>query len=382
LPIFIGNKLGKQFIAKEGVFAMMTERESNSTLVKLLEALPRGRGTAAKIVRAIRTESYKWDPWIFKDGDIYRLFYLMAPKPTPDLNFWSQGTIFGAISKNLRQWETTGVVLSPNAENEWESGRILAGSTYKKDGTYYLFYGASGGGKSLKNERIGLVTSTDGLNWQRSSSEHLFSEDEWSKCYGRQVDTGHFHWRDPYIVRDRVSGKYCMFITAHLQHNTSSRYQGCVALATADELAGPYKLQPPVAGPKISGIDPWPFIEMERPQVIYQHGKYHLFFSCWPWHLEPEWLNKMGRCSLRESSLYWFISDRITGPYQPASDFPVVRGSTQTGLYATNFLADSQERDEYYAFGWNHRIFTLQTSRLFKVQFEADSVKIVRTKNL
>jgi beta-fructofuranosidase len=305
----------------------------------------------------------------------------MAPKPTPEIDFWSQGTIYGAVSKDLQDWETTGVVLSPNLENEWESGRIMAGSTYQKDGIYYLFYSASGGGELLKNERIGLAISIDGLNWQRSSSDYFFSEDEWSQWYGRQIDTGRFHWRDPYIVQDHVSGKYCMFITAHLKHDSLSLYQGCVALATADEFAGPYTLQPPVAGPKISGIDNWPFIEMERPQVIYRHGKYHLFFSCWLWNLNPRWMKQVRGYRLRESSLYWFVADHITGPYQPASNFPVVPGSTQTGMYATNFLANSKDRDEYYAFGWNHRIFTLQTSRLFKVQFEDDFMKIVRDKH-
>ena len=358
---------------------MLTYRDSNSTLVKLLEFLPRGRNTVAKIVRSIRTDSYKWDPWILKDDDYYRLYYLMAPKPSPSVDFWSQGTIYGAVSKDLRNWKPTGVVLAPNVKNEWESGRMLAGSTYKKDGLYYLFYSASGSGKALKDERIGLATSSDGLNWQRSSSDYLFSENEWSQWYGRQVDTGHFHWRDPYIVQDHASGKYCMFIAAHLKHDTSSRYQGCVALATADNFAGPYKLQSPVAGPKISGIDDWPFTEMERPQIIFHQGKYHMFFSCWLWNLNPEWLKTVKNYRLRESSLYWFTADSITGPYKPSSSFPVVPGSTQTGMYATNFLKDSkEEHEEYHAFGWNHRIYTLQTSRLFKVQFKDDSIEIIR----
>jgi len=359
---------------------MLTNREANSTLVKTIESLPKGRNKVAKIVRAIRTEPYKWDPWICKDGDIYRLFYLMAPKPTPETDFWSQGTIYGAISKDLRTWEPTGVMLAPNVENEWESGRMLAGSTYKQDGMYYLFYGASGSGKSLKNERIGLATSTDGVNWQRASNDYFFSEDEWSQWYGRQIDSGHFHWRDPYIVRDPHSGKYCMFITAHLRHDTSSRYQGCIALATADEFTGPYALQPPVAGPKISGIEHWPFTEMERPQVIYRHGKYHLFCSCWLWNLNPEWLKQVRGDRLRESSLYWFVADRITGPYQPVSDFPVVPGSKETGMYATNFL-DPADPGESIAFGWNHRIYTLEVFSRFDVSFDRDSIQIVRNKD-
>jgi Glycosyl hydrolases family 32 N-terminal domain len=359
---------------------MLNNRESNSKLVRSIELLPRGRNTAAKVARAIRTQDYKWDPWILKDGDLYRMFYLMAPKPTPDVDFWSQGTIYGAVSGDLRTWEPTGIVLAPNLENEWESGRMLAGSTYKKDGIYYLFYGSSGGDKSLKDERIGLATSIDGINWQRVSNDYFFSEAEWSQWYGRQADTGHFHWRDPYIVRDRETGKYCMFMTAHLKHDTNSRYQGCVAVATANEFTGPYTLQPPVAGSQISGIEDWPFTEMERPQVIYRHGKYHLFFSCWPWNLNPAWLKQLKGHRLRESSLYWFVADRLTGPYQPVSDFPFVPGSTETGMYATNFL-DLEDQQAAIAFGWNHRIYTLEVFSQFTVSFDQDSIQIVRTKN-
>jgi Glycosyl hydrolases family 43 len=360
---------------------MLIHSKSDSTIVKIIESIPhpRFRNKAARITRAIRTDLYRWDPWILKDGDEYRLFYLMAPKPNAADNFWSQSSIYGAVSKDLRNWQTTGVVLAPSSENEWESGRIMAGNTYKKDGIYYLFYSASGGGELLKNERIALATSTDGLKWQRASNEYLFSEDEWSQWYGKKIDTGHFHWRDPYIIQDSASGKYCMFITAHLNHNTSSRYQGCIALATAIELAGPYTLQPPVAGPKISGIEDWPFTEMERPQVIYRKGKYYMFFSCWLSNLNPEWLGRVGGDRLRESSLYWFVADCITGPYQPVANVPVVPGSKDTGMYATNFL-DTVDPAAAIAFGWNHRIFTLEVFGRFDVSFDRDSIQITRTK--
>jgi beta-fructofuranosidase len=346
--------------------------QSDSTLAELLELVPssRVRQRLTKFLYGLRSYEYFWDPWLFKDRDIYRLFYLKAPKPEPSTNFWSQGTVYEATSKDLQNWDLLGVALAPEPSNSWESGRILAGSTYKENDLYYLFYSASGGGESLKDERIGLATSIDGLSWQRYSTDYFFSEAEWNQWYGRQADTGHFHWRDPYVVRERETGKYYMFICTHQKHSTDSRFYGCVGVAVSSSLAGPYKLLPPVAGAGISGLEDWPFTEMERPQIIYRHGKYHLFFSCWPWNLNPAWLNKVGRQSIRESSLYWFTSDKITGPYQPVSACPVVKGSNRTGMYATNLFAVQEQPDEYIAIGWYHRIYTLQVSQQYKVKFE------------
>ncbi|KAM3096680.1 family 43 glycosylhydrolase [Phormidesmis sp. 146-35] len=353
-------------------------------LATLLESLPRGRSTTAKFARSLRQKVYQWDPWIFKDGDVYRMFYLEAPKPKPEVDFWSQGTIYGAISPDLINWQTLGVMLAPEPNNSWESGRMLAGSIYKEDGIYYLFYSASGGGVALKDERIGLATSIDGVNWRRTSSNHLFLESEWGQWYGRQTDSGHFHWRDPYIVKDEATSKYYMYICAYSQTNhlkqlttdVANKYQGCVGLAISDHIAGPYKLLPPVAGPTISGMEDWPFVEMERPQVIYRDGIYHLFFSCWPWQLNPNWLSRVRPKHLRESSVYWLVSNSMTGPFRPVSEIPMVNGSQKTGLYATNFLQIQNEPEEWIAMGWYHRIYALQVAPRFQVQFGDQEINI------
>lgn len=358
----------------------MAPFRTDSSLAELIELAPshRIRQSMAKALYSLRDFEYFWDPWLLKDDDCYRLFYLKAPKPSPTFPFWSQGTVYGAISKDFKTWESTGIALAPDPDNWWESGRICAGNAYKENGIYYLFYSASGGGELLKEERIGLATSIDGIHWNRASTQHFFSETEWSQWYGHQADTQHFHWRDPYILHQ--SGKYYMFISAHQKHNTASKYHGCVGLAVADKISGPYRLLPPVAGPEVSAMDPWPFTEVERPQVIYHHGRYHLFFSCWPWNLNPAWLDKIGSRRVRESSLYWLVSDTITGPYRPVSDFPIVKGSTNSGLYATNLFTVDSEAEGMIAFGWYHRIYTLQVSSSLKVNFSPQAVEIINTR--
>ncbi len=150
-----------------------------------------------------------WDAMLFKDDNVYRLLYLGgSAKAYP---FWSVGEMAMATSTDFKQWQYQGVILEPIIDREWESGRILAGSIYKENNNYYLFYSAASSEKIL-TEKIGLATSKDGINWERRSSTPFLELDEdyygtySSHLKGKKVQ--HVPWRDPYIVKDPNSGKY------------------------------------------------------------------------------------------------------------------------------------------------------------------------------
>lgn len=336
---------------------------------------------AKKFLRSLLIKDYiRWDPWILKDDDVYRLFYLVGPKDTEV--FWSTGTIHGAISSDLKQWQELGVILEPDLSSDWESGRMLAGSAYKEDGVYYLFYSAAGEGEpALFYEEIGLATSKDGLQWQRYSPHprYLFSNlEERDRWYGKYKER-FFFWRDPYIIKEPKDGKYYMLISAFLKAGVGSS-RGCVGLAVADKMAGPYKILPPIVAPvvteQVDESEEWPFDEMERPQVIYKDGKYHLFFSCWTNHLNPKWLQKVGKAKLSNSSVYWYISDKITGPFRPVSEKPVVKGSEKTGIYGTNFLPVPNKPEEFITYGWYPRRMILGISPLVRAYWRNNSIQI------
>lgn len=342
--------------------------------------------TITGVLRSLRQgEPMIWDPWILKDGDVYRLFYLQGLEgQTP---WWAVSKICGAISTDdMQHWQDLGTILEPNPANDWESGRIFAGCTYKEDGVYYLFYSA--GGKELhQNEAIGLATSVDGLHYSRGdvrsdlhrgpclrggSGDHsyLLKPDEDDPWYGRSSWTGHFHWRDPYIFKDPQTGNYYMFICA--SSKTPGKFQGCIGLAVADKISGPYQLLPPAVAAADTAKD-WPYYHMERPQVIYQNGKYHLFFSCFKMFFNPSWLQKVSHQRITNSSLYWYVSDRVTGPYTPVNqDEFIVRGSDKTGMYGTNFLQTSTTPVEFIAYGWYHRLHALEVSGVFRVAWNPD----------
>ena len=325
--------------------------------------------TVTGVLRSLRREEpVNWDPWILRDGDIYRLFYLRGlPRQTP---WWKVSKICGAISTDLKNWQDLGTILEPNPNNDWESGRIYAGCAYKEDDTYYLFY--SGGGSEgihLKNEAIGLATSSDGLHFSRYSNNYLVKPDEDNPWYGRCNWTGHFHWRDPYVYKDDHTGKYYLFICASAK--ATGNFQGCVGLAVADKISGPYEILPPAVQVPVNAED-WPYYHMERPQVIYKDGKYHLFFSCFKTFMNPRWLQKVNSKRVTNSSLYWYISDRLTGPYEPVNqdDF-IIKGSEKTGMYGTNFLQVSTDPAELIAYGWYHRLYALGVAPVFRVDWNS-----------
>lgn len=326
-----------------------------------------------KIERGLKTWNLKylsWDPWILKDDEVYRLFYLVGSKKT--YPFWKSGKIYGAISTNMKHWKEIGVILEPEPANSWESGRMLAGFTYKEDGIYYLFYSASGA-EQILHEGIGLATSTDGINWQRSSNHELLEPD--NRWYGKY--NKNFFWRDPFIVKDHETGRYYMFISAHSKERVPSKFRGCIGLAVADKITGPYEVLPPAAEPLVDGTEESPYYEMERPQVIYKDGKYHLFFSTWFKHLNPKWLQTCGSEGFTDSSLYWYMSDTITGPFKPISGKPLVRGSDKTGMYGTNFFPGLAHSEKIIAYGWDYKRYTLKISQQFQVNWHDELLEIV-----
>lgn len=323
--------------------------------------------------RRRRGKPVVWDPWILKDGDVYRLFYLQGIEGQDP--WWAVSKICGAISHDLINWQDLGTILEVHT-NDWESGRISAGCAYKEDGIYYLFYSA--GGKELphlKNEAIGLATSTDGLHFSRYSDRPLLIPEIDYHWYGRCNWSGHFHWRDPYIFKDDQTGSYYMFICASA--NVPGNFQGCVGLAVADKITGPYKMLPPAVEAPID--QDWPYYHLERPQVIYKNGKYNLFFSCFKQFFNPRWLQKIKHKRVTNSSLYWYTSDSITGPYKPVNQNEgIVTGSEKTGMYGINFLQISTEPEEYIAYGWYHRLYALAVSPAFRVVWNNNDCRITQ----
>ncbi|MEO0806221.1 MAG: beta-fructosidase [Cyanobacteria bacterium J06643_4] len=356
----------------------------------------------------------KWDPWVLYDAGCYRLFYLSGR--TDQDPWWKTSWICGATSQDFVHWTHTGPLLEPSVNLAWASGRIFAGSTYKEDGLFYLFYSAASE-IDIAEEAIGLATSTDGVRWQKEAQPLLSWRDAKNISTpggvgyaGRCSLAGHLHWRDPYVVKCPNTEKYYLFFCTSL--TSLSMYQGGLGIAVADTLAGPYQLLPPAAGPGVSqaadsyntnssdanssdvnSLDAslkWPFYHLERPQVIFFQNRYHLFFSCFKSSIDPLWLAQVGEHRISDSTLYWYTSDEITGPFVQNSDLPVVMGSEMTGLYGTTFFPKSHDGDwsqaknathlDLTVLGWYHQDYRLAISQEFVGVWSEDGLSIVENK--
>lgn len=327
----------------------------------------------------LRQGKAAWDAMIFKDENCYRLFYLRGDRRI--YPFYKAGELCTATSTDLKTWQYHGTALKPQPEHPWESGRILAGNVYQEDGTYYFFYSAAPAGNQYLKESIGLATSKDGIHWQQPAQPLVEPDTRYYTTEIREFmaeSEERRAWRDPSVIRDPQTGQYYMFMTT-CTAQTQSLFKGCIGLAVADCITGPYTVLPPLLYPTIPGTDEGIFSEMERPQIIFKDGRYHLFASSSTRLMNPNWLTHIGHNGLDETVVYHFVANHLTGPYKPLSDNPLVPGSNQVGLYGLSFIEDRE--GEWFAVGCDHALFTLEVSGQIRVCWSEDSIEITESEN-
>ncbi|MEQ8173310.1 MAG: family 43 glycosylhydrolase, partial [Candidatus Eremiobacterota bacterium] len=242
---------------------------------------------------------YLWDSWVLEDNidgeKIYRLYHLDAvdngnPESRHDI-----ASVRQAISKDLVNWKDLGPTFLPGPAGSWDDGPIWTGNVYKKnDGTYLFFYTARNH-RDGQFQRIGLARSENGVTWERSDKPLVVPDGTWYETM--EISPVYRAWRDPFVIKDEKSGKYLMYITAKTKYGHDI-YKGCIALAVADEIEGPYEVKQPVLAPGL-------YAQMEVPQIIEKEGKVYIFFSCQEKDYSPEWAEKTGGA---ETGLHCFIS--------------------------------------------------------------------------
>ncbi|OLT61266.1 glycoside hydrolase family 68 protein [Moorena bouillonii] len=308
----------------------------------------------------------------------YLLLYLQGGKDLEGVP-WQRGEMGGAIlSEDLSVIKHLGPVFQPDRDDYWRSSRLLAGSLrLVNENSLYFFYGGSPDRPNLLHEYIGfckgIIRDNHEIDWQ---APQLIEFLDWEKYYDYSdhplmPDQRHRQLRDPFPIFHE--GKYWMFLSAAAKTNSQPK-KGCIGLAVADQLEGPYTLLPPALFPHFmtdegeQGL----FYECERSHVYYKGGMWHMFFSVMKQHVDPRWLEQLGddAASITDSSLYHFVSPQINGPYQPAGVVPVVKGSSESNLYAINFEHNNQQ--ELIAYGLNLGMEELDVSGQWKVLWDND----------
>jgi beta-fructofuranosidase len=291
----------------------------------------------------IPADRYIWDFWIAPrdPGEPYHLFFLQAPRTIahPDLRH-KMATVGHAVSHDLRAWELLPTALEPGPAGAWDDQAIWTGSVFRHNDTYYFFYSAlhSAGGW---NQKIGLATSSDLVNWTRYGHNPILEAD--ARWYEKDTPTSPVGeaCRDPFVVRvtndaEHPDGLFYMFFTARANSGPFDG-RGVIGLARSTDLLH-WEQLPPVTP---IGL----YHHLEVPQVLYLDGRYYLFF-CTNAHssarktahgIDAEW-----------SGTHYLIADQLTGPYQPVDDPPLLADRNGT-YYAGRVVDDPDGRPVFLA---------------------------------
>jgi len=111
-------------------------------------------------------------PVIIKDG-MYLMYYCGRDKSESEYSPWHVGL---ATSMDGIHWEKRPDPILEGSNGEWDL-KITASDVTVINDVYYMYYT---GKTELNDHKIGLATSTDGINWIKYEGNPLFSESqEW-----------------------------------------------------------------------------------------------------------------------------------------------------------------------------------------------------------
>lgn len=187
---------------------------------------------------------------------IFHVFYLLDEDHHKALGGLGGHQWSHAASPDLIHW--THYPLAIELTEEWE-GSICTGSTLYAAGLFYGFYATR---MRDKTQHLGLAISRDGIHFEKTSPNPLFSPPEGYDPY---------HFRDPYVFWDDATGRYHMLVTACRTDVPLPERGGCLAHLTSTDLRA-WELQPPFLVPGFPDVP-------ECPDYFSWNGWYYLIFS-------------------------------------------------------------------------------------------------------
>jgi beta-fructofuranosidase len=279
-------------------------------------------------------QHYLWDFWLVSPqewGDLhapYHLYYLQASRSLhdPDMRH-GVATVGHAVSHDLRQWVNDGTALGVGKAGSWDDRAIWTGSVTIRDGLAYMFYTGLCLAERAPVQRIGLAISADLFHWERHPCNPLLEVDtRWYEPQNpEQWETR--AWRDPCIVYSSEEEAYYIFLSARVNTGPLDG-RGVIGLARSTDLLS-WEVLPPVSVPG-------DFTEMEVPQVVPLNGRYYLLF-CAARHSAAR-LSQVG--TRNWWGTHYLVASKLTGPYLPLSDEPLVADAKGT-YYAGKLVRDS-----------------------------------------
>ena len=126
------NKLQQKIISILETFPIENKNLPPTGIIEPLQI--RIGETVTGILRSLRrSQAMVWDPWILKDGDIYRLFYLQGLEG--QIPWWTISKICGAISTDMKHWQDLGTIHWHCQRTHWHC-RVLPNLIHYEFKTY------------------------------------------------------------------------------------------------------------------------------------------------------------------------------------------------------------------------------------------------------
>lgn len=220
-------------------------------------------------------DSWVWDSWYVRDGDVHHAFFLYASRALhdPDRRH-CRAAVGHAVSTDLVTWRRVDDALVHGDAPDFDQTATWTGCVVQgDDDRWYMFYtGVTENPEGRLIQQVGLAVSDDLHTWHKHEANPLLAADGlWYEKQGGPAGWQDEHWRDPWVLRDPDGDGWHMLITARARTGSPDQ-RGVIGHATSPDLVT-WTPQPPLT-------DPAGFGHMEVPQVAQVDGRWVLVFNC------------------------------------------------------------------------------------------------------
>lgn len=232
-------------------------------------------------------------------------------------------TVQHSVSRDLLRWQSLPDALGVGRPGDFDGHTLYDLHVFAHAGTCYLFYTGldipMGPGQ---RQAVGLATSTDLIHWKRHAntpvlegSPHYYEPFVPDHATYQEKDRRRQWFRDPWVYRDPVTGKFGMAIGARAAGEHPD-VNGCFAWAESDDLIH-WTPQPPLFCPRR-------FHTVECPVIFEQDGRTYLI-----WLTHPEWGTPLVTTDpwQRAGDLYAFSDQGLHGPWRTPQDEILIGGA-------------------------------------------------------
>lgn len=261
-----------------------------------------------------------WDPWFVEARGLVHMFHLQRLAPGSKRSPLEADHIGHAVSRDLIHWTEQPLTVGPGEKGGMEDMQPWTGCAVVHEGLFHLFYTMRSSREDGRNQRIGLATSRDLVNWMRHPNNPVITPDpRWYVHEGRPEPGNKVSCRDLKVVRDPSSDGWIGFYAATVPAEEEAE-AACIAVVRSKDLIH-WEQMPPAFHPKRYG-------EVEAHDVFSLGGKW------WMTCLTSNNHGNRGGFSdphVVRGTIY-AVADRPEGPYrEPAGGNVLLGGDTTAG---------------------------------------------------